>query len=43
MVQNSIGVNGNNTHIYAARGLLLNPKDFGGLYFNNIGDKAKID
>ena len=40
-----MGVNGDNTHVYAAVGFILsrlNPKIFGGLYFNNGGDKAKI-
>ena len=42
---NSVGVNGNNTHIYAASGFYtvkIESKIFGGLYFNNGGDKAKI-
>ena len=42
---NSIGVNGNNTHVYAASGVYtvkIESKIFGGLYFNNGGDKAKI-
>ena len=42
---NSIGVNGNNTHIYAASGVYtvkIESKVFGGLYFNDMGDKAKI-
>ena len=43
MRTNSTGVNGNNTHIYAASGLWpsrLNPKVFRRLYFNDIGDKV---
>ena len=42
---NSIGVNGNNTYVYAASGVYtvkIESKIFGGLYFNNGGDKAKI-
>ena len=42
---NSIGVNGNNTHVYAASGVYtvkIESKIFGGLYFNNGVDKAKI-
>ncbi len=42
---NSTGVNGNNTHVYAASGIYtvkIESKIFGGLYFNNLGDKAKI-
>ena len=42
---NSTGVNGNNTHVYAASGIYtvkIESKIFGGLYFNNVGDKAKI-
>ena len=42
---NSTGVNGNNTHVYAASGVYtvkIESKIFGGLYFNNGGDKAKI-
>ena len=42
---NSTGVNGNNTHVYAASGIYtvkIESRLFGGLYFNNVGDKAKI-
>ena len=42
---NSTGVNGNNTHVYAASGVYtvkIESKIFGGIYFNNGGDKAKI-
>ena len=42
---NSIGVNGNNTHVYAASGVYtvkIESKVFGGIYFNDMGDKAKI-
>lgn len=42
---NSIGVNGDNTHVYAASGVYtvkIESKIFGGIYFNNGGDKAKI-
>lgn len=42
---NSTGVNGNNTHVYAASGIYtikIESKIFGGIYFNNGGDKAKI-
>ena len=41
----SMGVNGNNTHIYAASGVYtvkIESKVFGGIYFNDGGDKAKI-
>ena len=41
----SMGVNGNNTHVYAASGVYtvkIESKVFGGIYFNNGGDKAKI-
>ncbi len=41
----SIGVNGNNTHVYAASGIYtvkIESRLFGGIYFNNLGDKAKI-
>lgn len=41
----SIGVNGNNTHVYAASGVYtikIESRLFGGIYFNNLGDKAKI-
>ena len=41
----SIGVNGDNTHVYAASGIYtvkIESKIFGGIYFNNLGDKAKI-
>ena len=42
---NSMGVNGDNTHVYAASGVYtvkIESKIFGGIYFNNLGDKAKI-
>ena len=42
---NSTGVNGNNTHVYAASGIYtvkIESRLFGGIYFNNVGDKAKI-
>ena len=42
---NSVGVNGDNTHVYAASGIYtvkIESKIFGGLYFNSGGDKAKI-
>jgi len=42
---NSTGVNGDNTHVYAASGVYtvkIESKIFGGIYFNNVGDKAKI-
>jgi surface protein len=42
---NSTGVNGNNTHVYAASGIYtvkIESKIFGGIYFNNLGDKDKI-
>ena len=42
---NSTGVNGNNTHVYAASGVYtvkIESRLFGGIYFNNLGDKAKI-
>ena len=42
---NSVGVNGNNTHVYAASGIYtvkIESRLFGGIYFNNLGDKAKI-
>ena len=41
----SMGVNGDNTHIYAASGFYtvkIESKVFGGIYFNDMGDKAKI-
>ena len=41
----SIGVNGDNTHVYAASGIYtvkIESRLFGGIYFNNLGDKAKI-
>ena len=41
----STGVNGNNTHVYAASGIYtvkIESRLFGGIYFNNLGDKAKI-
>jgi hypothetical protein len=42
---NSMGVNGDNTHVYAASGVYtvkIESRLFGGIYFNNGGDKAKI-
>jgi len=42
---NSMGVNGDNTHVYAASGVYtvkIESRLFGGIYFNNLGDKAKI-
>ena len=42
---NSTGVNGNNTHVYAASGIYtvkIESRLFGGIYFNDLGDKAKI-
>jgi len=42
---NSIGVNGDNTHVYTSSGVYtikIESKIFGGLYFNYGGDKAKI-
>jgi len=42
---NSIGVNGNNTHVYAASGVYtvkIESKIFGGVYFITAGDKAKL-
>jgi len=42
---NSTGVNGNNTHVYAASGIYtvkIESRLFGGINFNNLGDKAKI-
>jgi len=42
---NSTGVNGNNTHVYAASGVYtvkIESRLFGGINFNNLGDKAKI-
>ena len=42
---NSVGVNGDNTHVYAASGIYtvkIESRLFGGIYFNNLGDKAKI-
>ena len=41
----SIGVNGDNTHVYAVGGVYtvkIESRLFGGIYFNNLGDKAKI-
>lgn len=43
--QISVGANGNNTHVYAASGtytIKIYSKIFGGLSFNNAGDKLKI-
>lgn len=42
---NSIGANGDNTHVYVASGVYtvkIESRLFGGIYFNNLGDKAKI-
>lgn len=42
---NSTGVNGDNTHVYAVGGIYtvkIESRLFGGIYFNNLGDKAKI-
>ena len=42
---NSIGVNGNNTHVYAASGVYtvkIESRIFGGVYFIAAGDKAKL-
>jgi len=42
---NSTGVNGNNTHVYAASGIYtvkIESKIFGGLYFNGSTDVLKI-
>lgn len=42
---NSMGVNGDNTHVYAASGVYtvkIESKIFGGLYFNYGVDRAKI-
>ena len=42
---NSVGVNGDNTHVYAASGVYtvkIESKIFGGLYFNNTGDRLKL-
>ena len=41
----SIGVNGDNTHVYAASGVYtvkIESRIFGGVYFNNTGDRAKV-
>ena len=41
----SIGVNGDNTHVYAVGGIYtvkIESRLFGGIYFSNLGDKAKI-
>jgi len=43
--KNDLGVNGNNTHVYAMGGVYtikIYSKIFTGLYFNNTGDKSKI-
>lgn len=43
--QLSVGATGNNTHVYAASGIYtvkIYSKIFGGLFFNNAGDKLKI-
>ena len=43
--QVSVGATGNNTHVYAASGtytIKIYSKIFGGLSFNNAGDKLKI-
>jgi hypothetical protein len=42
---NSMGVNGDNTHVYAASGVYtvkIESMLFGGISFNDLGDKAKI-
>ena len=42
---NSVGANGDNTHVYVASGIYtvkIESRLFGGIYFNNLGDKAKI-
>lgn len=42
---NSMGVNGDNTHVYAASGVYtvkIESKIFGWVYFNNTGDRAKV-
>ncbi len=41
----SMGVTGNNPHVYAVGGIYtvkIESRLFGGIYFNNLGDKAKI-
>jgi len=41
----SLGVNGDNTHVYAVSGVYtvkIESRLFGGIYFNDLGDKAKI-
>lgn len=41
----SVGATGDNTHVYAASGIYtvkIYSKIFGGLFFNNVGDKSKI-
>jgi hypothetical protein len=41
----SLGVNGDNTHVYAVSGVYtvkIESKIFGGLYFNNTGDRLKL-
>lgn len=43
--KNNLGVNGNNTHVYATGGVYtikIYSKIFTGLYFNNTGDKSKL-
>ena len=42
---NSVGVNGDNTHVYAASGVYtvkIESKIFGGVFFNNKGDRLKL-
>ena len=40
---NSMGVNGDNTHVYAASGVYtVKIRSNFGAYFNDMGDKAKI-
>lgn len=42
---NSVGATGDNTHVYASSGVYtvrIASKIFGGIKFNNLGDKAKI-
>lgn len=43
--KNDLGVDGNNTHVYATGGVYtikIYSKIFTGLYFNNTGDKSKL-
>lgn len=42
---NSVGVNGDNTHVYTTSGIYtvkVESKLFGGVVFSNVGDKAKV-